>query len=85
MSHNLTAIVLTIVTLGIIATFDIIPGAGFYAGLAMLAIGGVALVGQFVMRNGTFLSPGRSTYAPAASTQFAAKGTFWFEPERRSS
>jgi hypothetical protein len=58
MSHNLTAVALTIVMLGITATFDIIPGAGFYAGPAMLAIGGVTLVSQFVTRNGAFLSPG---------------------------
>ena len=67
MNHNLTAVAFTLVALGIIAAFDIIPGAGFYAGVTMLAIGGVVLLGQLVARNGAFLPPARSTPVAAAS------------------
>jgi hypothetical protein len=67
LNHNLTAIAFTIVALRIIATFDIIPGAGLYAGITMLAIGAVALLGQLVARNGAFRSPARSTPVAAAS------------------
>ena len=67
MNHNLTAVAFTLVALGIVATFDIIPSAGFYAGVTMLAIGGVVLLGQLVTRNGAFRSPARSTPVAAAS------------------
>jgi hypothetical protein len=67
LNHNLTAVAFTIVALGIVATFDIIPGAGFYAGITMLAIGGVVLLGQLVARNAAFRSPARSTPVAAAS------------------
>ena len=66
MNHNLTAVAFTMVALGIIATF-IIPGAGLYAGITMLAIGAVTLLGQPVARNGAFRSPARSTPVAAAS------------------
>jgi hypothetical protein len=38
MNWNLTAVGFTVVALGAIAAFDIIPGAGFYPGLVLLAI-----------------------------------------------
>jgi hypothetical protein len=67
LNRNLTAVAFTIVALGIIATFDIIPGAGLYAGITMLAIGAVALLDQLVTRNRAFRSPARSTPVAAAS------------------
>jgi hypothetical protein len=48
MDRNLTTVALTILTLGGIATFDIIPGAGFTAGAVLLAAGGMIFIGQFM-------------------------------------
>ena len=39
MNANLTTVAFTIVVLGLLATFDVIPGAGFSAGLVILAVG----------------------------------------------
>lgn len=82
MNHNLTAVALTSVTLGIIAIFDIIQGAGFYAGAVMLALGGVVLLRQLVSR-GPFLSPARSTRPPTSPVHSTAIGAILPEPERR--
>jgi hypothetical protein len=43
MNGNLIAVALTVGVLGAVAAFDIIPGAGLYAGLVMLALAGAAL------------------------------------------
>ena len=85
MNHNLTAVALTIMTLGIIAIFNIIPGAGFYAGAIMLACGGAILLGQFVTREGPFLSPAGWTRLPNAPVQFRAQEVILPETERRPS
>jgi hypothetical protein len=52
MNWNLIVLALTSTALGLLATFDIIPGAGFNAGLVMLAIGGTVLGLQTAKRNG---------------------------------
>ncbi len=44
MDRNLIAVALTVFALGAIAAFDIIPGAGLYAGLVMAISGGVILL-----------------------------------------
>ena len=48
MNRNLTAVAFTIAALGLVAVFDIIPGAGIPAGMALLAIGGVLFTGQVI-------------------------------------
>jgi hypothetical protein len=48
MNHNLTAVAFTIAALGLVAVFEIIPGAGVPAGVALLAIGGVLFMGQWL-------------------------------------
>ena len=48
MNLNLTAVAFTIAALGLVALFDIIPGAGIPAGVALLAIGGVLFIGQLI-------------------------------------
>ncbi len=48
MNRNLTAVAFTIAALGLVAVFDIIPGAGIPAGVALLAIGGVLVIGQMI-------------------------------------
>ena len=50
MNANLTTVAFTIVVLGLLATFDVIPGAGFYAGAAMLAIGLTVFALQLIGR-----------------------------------
>ena len=50
MNRNLTTVTFTLVVLGLLATFDIIPGAGFYAGIVMLAIGVTAFTVQLIGR-----------------------------------
>ncbi len=68
MNHNITAVAFTIVALGLVAAFDIIPGAGFSAGIAMLAIGGVLFISQLIEPNRFWLRPkpplGRSAMLP---------------------
>jgi hypothetical protein len=66
MNRNLTTVALTIVALGLIAAFDIIPGAGFYAGVMMLTVGGGLLIALLVLRNWPFLFDVRATPATAA-------------------
>ncbi len=44
MNGNLVAVALTLGVLGAVAAFDIIPGAGLYAGLVMLVLAGAALI-----------------------------------------
>jgi hypothetical protein len=44
MNRNLVAVALTVGVLGAVAALDIIPGAGLYAGLVMLALAGLALI-----------------------------------------
>ena len=51
MNPNLTAVTATLVVLGLSAAFDIVPGAGFYAGVAMLAIGAAVFTVQLIGRN----------------------------------
>ena len=51
MNSNLTKVTFTLVVLGLLATFDIIPGAGFYAGVVMLAIGATVFAVQLIGRN----------------------------------
>ena len=46
MNPSLTTVSFTLVVLGLLATFDIIPGAGFYAGVVMIAIGATAFTVQ---------------------------------------
>ena len=66
MNHNLTAVAIMIAALGVVATFGIIPGAGFYAGIVMLIVGGGLLTAQLALRNWPFLFDARSTPAKAA-------------------
>jgi hypothetical protein len=79
MNHNLTAVALTLLALGLIAAFDIIPGAGFYAGIVMLTAGGGSLAAQFAMRTWPFLFEARSI--PAAKARNAAPAGPWGNPE----
>jgi hypothetical protein len=62
MNSNLIAVAFTLVVLGLIATFDIIPGAGFYAGLVILALGATIFTVQVIGRKRPLLrwraSPG---------------------------
>ena len=51
MNPSLTTVSFTLVVLGLLATFDVIPGAGFYAGVVMLAIGVTAFAIQLLGRN----------------------------------
>ena len=51
MNPSLTTVSFTLVVLGLLATFDIIPGAGFYAGVVMIAIGATAFTVQLLGRN----------------------------------
>jgi hypothetical protein len=39
MNWNLITVACTALALGVVATFDVIPGAGVYAGLAMIGVG----------------------------------------------
>ncbi len=48
MDRNLTTVALTILALGGIAAFDIIPGADLTAGVILLAAGAMLFIGQFV-------------------------------------
>ncbi len=48
MDRNLTTVALTILALGGMATFDIIPGADLTAGAVLLAAGAMLFIGQFV-------------------------------------
>jgi hypothetical protein len=68
MKHNLTAVALTLLALGLIAAFDIIPGAGFYAGIVMLTVGGGSLAAQFAMRTWPFLFDARPIPAARAGS-----------------
>ncbi len=48
MDRNLTTVALTILALGGMATFDIIPGADLTAGAVLLAAGAMLFIGQFM-------------------------------------
>ncbi len=48
MDRNITAVAATVLALGGIAMFDIIPGAGFTAGTVLLAAGAMLFVSQLV-------------------------------------
>jgi hypothetical protein len=48
MDRNLTTVAATLLALGGIAMFDIIPGAGFAAGIVLSAAGAMLFIGQFV-------------------------------------
>ena len=68
MNRNLTTVTFTLVVLGLLATFDIIPGAGFYAGIVMLAIGVTAFTVQLIGRNTPLLGLRASPRGAVAST-----------------
>jgi hypothetical protein len=57
MNANLTTVAFTIVVLGLLATFDVIPGAGFSAGLVILAVGLTVFTVQVIGRNTPLLGP----------------------------
>src|SRR5215203_4434070 len=57
MNTNLTAVTFTLVVLGLLAAFDIVPGAGFYAGVVMLTIGAAVFTVQLIGRNTPLLGP----------------------------
>ena len=57
MNANLTTVAFTIVVLGLLATFDIIPGAGFSAGLVILAVGLTVFTVQVIGRKTPLLGP----------------------------
>ena len=67
MNRNLLTVTLTLVVLGLVATFDIIPGAGFYAGIVMLAIGATAFTVQLIGQTTPLLGPRASPRATVAS------------------
>ena len=67
MNRNLTTVTFTLVALGLVATFDIIPGAGFYAGVAMLAIGATVFTVQLIGRTTPLLGPRASPRGNVAS------------------
>jgi hypothetical protein len=67
MNRNLLTVTLTLVVLGLVATFDIIPGAGFYAGIVMLAIGATAFTVQLIGQTTPLLGPRASPRANVAS------------------
>ena len=68
MNSNLTAVTVTLVVLGFLAAFDIIPGAGFYAGVAMLAIGATVFTLQLIGRNLPWVGPRASPRGNVAGT-----------------
>ena len=68
MNANLTAVTFTLVVLGLLAMFDVIPGAGFYAGVAMLAIGATVFAVQVVGRNLPLVGPRASPRGNVAGT-----------------
>ena len=45
---NLSAVAFTILPLGMVAVFNIIPGPGYLGGIALLAIGGTLLIGDML-------------------------------------
>jgi hypothetical protein len=51
MNRNLATVAFTIAALGLVALFNVIPGASTSAGLVMLAIGGVLFLGQLLERS----------------------------------
>ena len=57
MNTNLTAVTFTLVVLGLLAAFDIVPGAGFYAGVVMLTIGAAVFTVQLIGWNTPLLGP----------------------------
>lgn len=83
MNHNLTAVALTIAALGLIAAFDIIPGAGFYAGIVMLTVGGGLLTALLALRSWPFLLDARST--PRTTARPLVPAAPWRGQESRSS
>ena len=54
--------------LGLLAAFDIVPGAGFYAGVAMLAIGAAVFTVQLIGRNTPLFGPRARPRANGATT-----------------
>src|SRR5215218_33218 len=68
MNPNLTTVTFTLVVLGLLAAFDIVPGAGFYAGVAMLAIGAAVFTVQLIGRNTPLLGARASPRANGATT-----------------
>src|SRR5215207_6654254 len=68
MNPNLTTVTVTLVVLGLLAAFDIVPGAGFYAGVVMLAIGAAVFTVQLIGRNTPLLGPRASSKANGATT-----------------
>ena len=68
MNTNLTAVTFTLVVLGLLAAFDIIPGAGFYAGVVMLTIGATVFTVQLIGRNTPVLGLRSNPSGKGAST-----------------
>jgi len=52
MNLNLITVALTLAVLGLVAAFDVIPGAGAWAGMTMFALGGILLMGQLAGTSG---------------------------------
>jgi hypothetical protein len=71
MNGNLIAVALTVGVLGAVAAFDIIPGAGLYAGLVMVALAGLALI-PALTEWGTSLRSGRALRAPLTEPRWRA-------------
>ena len=68
MNPNLTTITFTLVVLGLLAAFDIVPGAGFYAGVVMLTIGAAVFTVQLIGRNTPLLGPRASPKGNGVTT-----------------
>ncbi len=68
MNTNLTAVTFTLVVLGLLAAFDIVPGAGFYAGVVMLTIGAAVFTVQLIGRNTPLLGPRASPRGNVVAT-----------------
>ncbi len=75
MNGNLVAVALTLGVLGAVAAFDIIPGAGLYAGLVMVGLAGAALIPAF-SEWGTSMFSRRALRAPLTEP---GQG-FWSSP-----
>jgi hypothetical protein len=57
MNWNLAVAAATVIALGTLAIFDVIPRAGFLAGVATLATGVLILIVQLIARDTSLLSP----------------------------
>jgi hypothetical protein len=69
MNLNLTVVAVTIIALGALAAFEVIPGAGFSAGVVMLVIGFLIVLVQLIARDTSLLSPLSPSARPDAVTR----------------